>query len=147
MLAERPREISRIIQANLAGDFFDLGGGRQQEILRPLQAAALLRNLKIARELGCLDYAGLSEMRQGKAPTIKNGPYAGDQLSVDHIIPRKVCKELDNVIANLELMPERINSAKGSRVGVRQVSLARLLNKAGLLSAGGLKKVEGAEKR
>ena len=31
--------------------------------------------------------------------------YAGDQLSVDHIIPRAVVPELDNVIANLELMP------------------------------------------
>jgi hypothetical protein len=116
-------------------------------LAKELTSAALLRNLKIARELGCLDYAGLSEMRLGKAPTIRNGPYAGDQLSVDYIIPRKVCKELDNVIANLELMPERINSAKKDRVGVRQVALAKMLNRAGLLSVEGLKKVEGAEKR
>jgi len=37
------------------------------------------------------------------------GPYKGDQLSVDHIIPRVVVLELDNVIANLESMPMRMN--------------------------------------
>ena len=62
---------------------------------------ALLRNLDIADKLGCLDDAGLAEMRRGKAPTVMKGPYKGDQLSVDHIIPRAVVPELDNVIANL----------------------------------------------
>ena len=85
---------------------------------------ALLRNLDIAEKLGCLDTDGLAEMRQGKAPTIRSGPYRGDQLSVDHIIPRAVCPELDNVIANLELLPMRMNSAKNDRVGDRQLSLA-----------------------
>ena len=31
---------------------------------------ALLRNLDIANKLGCLDAAGLSEMRHGKAPSV-----------------------------------------------------------------------------
>jgi hypothetical protein len=43
------------------------------------------------------------ECRQ--APTIRRGPYKGDQLSVHHIIPRAVAPELDHIIANLELMP------------------------------------------
>ncbi len=34
-----------------------------------LTTAAMVRNLKIAKELGCLDKAGLAEMRQGKSPT------------------------------------------------------------------------------
>jgi hypothetical protein len=66
---------------------------------------ALPRNLDIADKLGCLDAEGLAEMRKGKAPTVQRGPYKGDQLSVDHIIPRAVCPELDNVIANLAFMP------------------------------------------
>ena len=73
-------------------------------------------------------------MRRGNAATVKRGPYAGHQLSVDHIIPRSVCLELDNVIANLELMPERMNSGKGASVGQRQRDLGRKLNRAGLLS-------------
>ena len=65
----------------------------------------------------------------------------GDELSVDHIIPRIVVPELDNVIANLELMPLRINSRKNSTVGSRQIDLAQKLFKAGLLSESGLKTV------
>ena len=55
-----------------------------------LTKQALLRNLDIASKLGCLDAEGLQEMRHGKATTVRRGPYAGDQLSVDHIIPRAV---------------------------------------------------------
>ena len=65
-----------------------------------LTKAALLHNLKRAREFGCLDAVGLDEMRHGRAPTIKRGPYKTDELSVDHIIPRAIVPELDNLIAN-----------------------------------------------
>jgi len=102
---------------------------------------ALTRNLSIAERLGCLDNAGLEEMRRGHSPTIKSGPYRGDELSVDHIIPRSVCYELDNVIANLELMPLRMNMAKSNKVGERQRDVAAKLFKAGLLSARGYETV------
>ena len=65
---------------------------------------------------------------------------------VDHIIPRAVCPELDNVIANLELMPQRMNSSKNDRVGSRQVDMARKLNKAGLLNDKGLRVVQQAKR-
>jgi len=109
-----------------------------------LTKAALLRNLDIARKLGCLDDAGLADMRRGQSPTIKRGPYAGDELSVDHIIPRAVCPELDNVIANLELMPLKLNQKKNNSVGERQVSHAEKLHAAGLLSREGLHGVKRA---
>jgi hypothetical protein len=112
-----------------------------------LTKAALLRNLDIATKLGCLDTEGLAEMRNGNAPTIRRGPYKGDQLSVDHIIPRDICPELDNVIANLELMSQRRNSSKNDAVGARQVDLARKLNAAGLLTKKGLRAVESAAKK
>ena len=105
---------------------------------------ALLRNLDIAEKLGCLDDAGLAEMRRGKAATVMRGPYKGDQLSVDHIIPRAVVPELDNVIANLELMPLRMNEKKNAKVGERQLSLAEKFHAAGLLSREGLQKVKRA---
>jgi hypothetical protein len=105
---------------------------------------ALLRNLDIAEKLGCLDADGLSEMRKGKSPTIRKGPYRGDQLSVDHIIPRAVCPELDNVIANLELMPMRMNSSKRDSVGERQLALAGDFHRAGLLATTGMRKVQSA---
>lgn len=109
-----------------------------------LTKVALLRNLDIARKLGCLDSEGLNEMRHGKSPTIRKGPYEGDQLSVDHIIPYAVAPELDKVVANLELMPLRMNQSKQTKVGIRQVGLAEKLTGAGLLTQNGLKRVKQA---
>jgi hypothetical protein len=92
----------------------------------------MLRNLTIAERLGCLTPAGLHDMRRGQSPTITLGPYAGDQLSVDHIIPYAVAPQLDHVIANLELMPLRMNISKRDRMGERQQAHAERLRSAGL---------------
>jgi hypothetical protein len=43
---------------------------------------------------------------------------------------------LDHVIANLELMPLRINQGKSARMGERQQALAKRLRRAGLLRCG-----------
>lgn len=109
-----------------------------------LTKEAMLRNWDIARKLGCLDADGMEDMKHGKSPTIRAGPYRGDQLSVDHIIPFAVCPELDNVIANLELMPLRMNESKNDKVGARQRDLAKKLREAELLSAKGYRAVQKA---
>ncbi len=49
--------------------------------------------------------------------------------------------ELDNVIANLELMPLRMNESKNAHIGDRQRDLAKKLFQAGLLSWNGLETV------
>ena len=59
-------------------------------------------------------------------------------MSVDHIVPRAVVPELDCVIANLELLPLRLNESKNDKIADRQRSLPVKLHEAGLLSAGGL---------
>jgi hypothetical protein len=74
-----------------------------------LTAAAKLRNVTIIERLGCTTPEDCDKMSRGRAPTVRKGPYAGQVLSVDHIIPRAVAGELDNVIANLELMPLALN--------------------------------------
>ena len=53
--------------------------------------------------------------------------------TVDHIIPLAVEPRLDKVIANLELMPLRMNLAKKDRMGERQYALASRFQRAGLL--------------
>jgi len=50
------------------------------------------------------------------------------------------------VIANLELMPKRVNSSKRDKVGGLQVSLAEKFYAAGLLSRQELAKVKQAAK-
>jgi hypothetical protein len=109
-----------------------------------LTEESLLRNLDIATKLGCLDEDGLAKMRRGDAPTVRKGPYAGQIASVDHIIPLAVVPELDCVVANLELLPLKLNESKNSKIGSRQKSLAKKLRKAGLLSEEGFKALEKA---
>ncbi len=106
-----------------------------------LTAEAMVRNRIIAERLGCLDEEGMNQLRSGRAPTIRSGPYAGDMLSVDHIIPRSVCPELDTTLANLELMPLKMNREKSSSIGQRQVDMAKKFHAAGLLSEQGLEAV------
>jgi hypothetical protein len=65
-------------------------------------------------------------------------------LPVDHIVPRAVCPEFDNVIANLELMPQRANASKNAKIGSRQVQKAEELHRAGLLTKQGLGKVRAS---
>lgn len=108
-----------------------------------LTAAAMIRNLTILERLGSTTAGDLDTMKHGKAPTVRNGPYAGEIVSVDHIIPRAVAPELDNVIANLELMPLSVNQKKGDKIGDRQVAMAKAFHDAGLLSDEGFKRVMG----
>lgn len=94
----------------------------------------LLNNLKIAHELGLLTKDGMNEMRRGKSATITQGQFTGQEATVDHVIPLSVCPELDNQVLNLELLPASLNSSKKDKIGARQVTFAKELNDAGLLS-------------
>lgn len=138
-LLEEARRAESSVTA-VAAEAVQLAGYTNREAAN-LTANALVRNHDIAEKLGCLKSAGLAEMRQGKAPTVTLGPYKGQELSVDHIVPKALAPELDRVIANLELLPIRLNQRKSDMVGQRQISLARKLQQAGLLSAAGLERV------
>lgn len=102
---------------------------------------ALLHNRTILERLGCLDGAGMANLRRGKAPLITLGNHSGDIASVDHIIPRALCPELDERLYNLEFVPARVNAKKAAAVGDRQRQLAMRWHALGLLSADGLRAV------
>ena len=105
------------------------------------QRASLIRNRLILERLGCVDEAGMIKLRKGNAPTITKGPYAGEIVTGDHIIPRSICPELDNALYNLEMMPLTLNQRKSAKIGQRQIDLAKRWNKDGLLSDEGLEAV------
>ena len=109
-----------------------LAGYKNSEAAK-LTKDALLRNLDIAEKLGCLDDVGLAAMRRGKAATVRKGLYKGDELSFDHIIPRAVVPELDDVIANVELMPLRMSESKNDKIGDRQRDIAKKFDQAELV--------------
>jgi hypothetical protein len=111
------------------------------------QKDSLIRNVTILERLGCLDEAGMILLRKGNAPTITKGPYAGEIVTGDHIIPRSVTPELDNTLFNLEMMPLTLNQRKSAKVGQRQLDLAERWHKAGLLSDEGFRAVLLKEER
>jgi hypothetical protein len=105
------------------------------------QRDSLIRNRVILERLGCVDEAGMIKLRKGNAPTITKGPYAGEIVTGDHIIPRSICPELDNALYNLEMMPLTLNQKKSAKIGQRQIDLAKRWNADGLLSDEGLRAV------
>lgn len=117
--------------------------GYTNALLAELTRDSLVRNHAISEKLGVLTDAGLADLRRGQAPTIAAGPSTGDELSTDHIIPVEVAPELDNVIANLELLPLKVNTEKGDKIGDRQRALARQLHEAAVITQSQLERIVG----
>lgn len=99
-----------------------------------LVKASLLRNLDIAEKLGCLTPENFEKLRRGGSPTITRGPYAGQTAEVDHIVPVALAPELDKELANLELLPSKLNRQKGAKVGARQFDYLKRYVAAGIIS-------------
>ena len=106
----------------------------------------MIENLRLAKEYGILTPEGMAELRRGKSATITKGEYAGQEAEADHVIPRAVCPELSNQVFNLELLPAKLNRAKGAKIGERQKVFGKELHDAKLLSDEGWTAVEGAGK-
>jgi hypothetical protein len=105
------------------------------EVLGQLTGAAILRNLKTAEDLECLDPEGVAAMRKGEAPFIRHPSHAGDRLQVNPVLPREYGMQLHNLVANLELLPAKTIASGDAKLGARQLQLARELYRAGLLSS------------
>lgn len=108
---------------------------------------SLLRNLDIAGKLGCLTPENLDRLRRGSAPTITLGPYAGELAEVDHVVPVSVMPELDKELANLELMPARLNRQKGAKIGARQLDYVKRFAAAGIITEEVAARVRGTPQR
>jgi hypothetical protein len=108
---------------------------------------SLLRNMRIADELGLFTPANLDRLRRGHAGIITKGPYAKSTVEIDHIVPYSLAKEVGNELANLEMLPEPLNRQKSNHVGERQLAHAQRLAEAGLLSKESLARVNKAAQR
>lgn len=102
---------------------------------------SLMRNWKIARELGLLTPDNLAKLKHGSAADITYGPYLGETVEIDHIVPFSLAPEVGNELANLEMLPRTVNRRKSDKVTERQVDYAERLQEAGLLSQETLEKV------
>ncbi len=98
-----------------------------------LLTESILRNIKIARELKLDTPANLQLMSEGKSPIVGAGPYAGERIEVDHIVPRSLAPDLDNLLINLEMMPQTLNRRKSNKVTERAYSMAKRFHEAGVM--------------
>jgi 5-methylcytosine-specific restriction endonuclease McrA len=105
---------------------------------------SLRRNLKIADELGLLAPENLKRLRFGQSAVVTRGPYAGEAVEIDHIVPYSLAPEAGNELANLEMLPRPLNRQKSDKVGERQFAHAQKLHDAGLLKKDSLERVRSA---
>ena len=103
---------------------------------------SLFENYRLVNQMGLFTSEGMNELRQGKSATITKGEYAGQEAEADHVIPVAVCPELSNQVFNLELLPAKLNRAKGAKIGERQKVFAKELHDAKLLSDEGWAAIE-----
>lgn len=101
----------------------------------------LVRNLKIAEELGLLTADNRDRLKRGNAAIVTRGPYSGETVEIDHIVPFSLAPEVSNELANLEMLPKSLNRQKSNRVGERQLAHAEILFEAGLLRKESLEQV------
>ncbi|MEW6305470.1 MAG: hypothetical protein AB1705_18495 [Verrucomicrobiota bacterium] len=108
---------------------------------------SLARNHKIAGELGLFTPENLDRLRNGKAGEVTRGPYAGEPVEIDHLVPFSLAPEVGNELANLEMLPRTLNRKKSNRVNERALKHAERLFAAGLLKEESLARVKGTSTR
>jgi hypothetical protein len=112
-----------------------------------LVADSLLRNYGIAEDLGLFTLDNLAHLRRGQTATVTRGPYRGEGVEIDHIVPLSLAPELGNELANLEMLPRSLNRHKSNRVGERQLSHAQRLQQAGLLTTESMARLQTTRAR
>jgi hypothetical protein len=91
----------------------------------------ILENLAILETLGCLTPDNLELLRRGRAPTITRGPYAGQIVELDHIVPVQHAPHWSNLIPNHQYLPQSLNRAKSNRMTSKEFEFERILKAAG----------------
>lgn len=133
-------------------------GGDAPRIIDEAQAAAGYANSPGAKadkqgilwsrakleEYGCFNVEGLEKLKKGGSPVITKGKHAGDNIALDHVLPRAVVPELAARFYNLEAIPSKENLKKSAKISKRELDLARRWRREGLLSEAGLKAIEEA---
>jgi hypothetical protein len=118
-----------------------------KEPRRGLVQQSLLRNLKIADELLLFTPANRERLRRGLAAKVVRGPYSGETVEIDHIVPLSLAPEVGNELANLEMLPQTMNRKKSNYITTRQLSLAQRLFEAGLLRQESLQRIRNESEK
>lgn len=133
------KTVAALVEADNAGvDLREVLRGAERVNNTPVEYSdllteALLRNVKIARELALDTPENVARMTEGKSPIVGRGPYIGEKAEVDHIVPRSLAPDLDNLLINLELLPRTLNRKKSNKVTKRAAAMAKRFYDAGVM--------------
>ncbi len=94
----------------------------------------ILQNYSDLVESGCFDESVVDQLRHGKSPYIQKGPFKGEQLWVEHVVPKAVAPELGRNFANLGFSRESENRSKSDKVSATDLKHAERFRAAGLVS-------------
>jgi len=120
---------------------------RTKEPRASLVKESLLKNLQIADELLLFTPGNREQLRRGQAAKIARGPYAGQSVEIDHIVPYSLAPEIGNELANLEMLPQTVNRQKSNHITTRQLVHAQRLFDAGLMKQESMQRVRAATEK
>ena len=83
-------------------------------------------------------------MSEGKSPIVGAAPDAGEKIEVDHIVPRSLAPDLDNLMINLEMLPHTLNWEKSNKITERAYSMAKRFFETGVMMPESWQTVEEA---
>ena len=110
--------------------------------LKRLTVERLIENHEQAIGYGLYTSENLALLSKGKAPTITQGDYDGKEAQVEHSVPKNIVPLMDNLLVNLEWLPQHLNASKSDSITPRALDYARRFFEAGLLSREDLSTVE-----
>lgn len=85
-----------------------------------LTAAVILHALSKLEIYGCFDQPeDREDLKSGARPTIRRGPFSGEPIEMDHVVPVAIAPQWAQVIANLEPVPQSVNRSKSDTVDGR----------------------------
>lgn len=103
-------------------------------VLTRLNLKRFLSNLELGIAYGI--YEGednLKALAYGRAPTITKGEFKGQRIDVEHIVPKAIAPDLDNILANLMWLPASLNQSKSDTITDEAMQMAEIFVEQGIL--------------
>ncbi len=108
---------------------------------RNLVLKSLVKNNRQMVRLGCYTLENLDLLRNGNSATIILGPYVGQKVEVDHVVPKSLIPALAKDFANLRFEPFRINRMKWDRIRHSELRAIRIFAACGLVPSSAVEMV------
>ena len=107
---------------------------KQPPNLAMLNTRRFLSNLELGIEYGIYEgEENLKALAYGKAPTITKGEYKGQRIDVEHVVPKAIAPDLDNILSNLMWLPASLNQSKSDTITDEAMEMAKIFRDEGIL--------------